>query len=325
MSAEKIRFPLTFWFGLGAIAVCEVLLFIDVAGRNWAVAPHAGLAAPEGMLLSLGRSVAIDMTPICWTAYLLMLDGILKAFPSQTANIGSRGSPVRLRPRRFALCFLASIPIWLWFDWINFSFIDAWRYHGLPDSFVHRYLGYFFAFGAICPAMFLTAEFYQRLGAYRLKASPFDIGPTARIVSIIVGAVLLVFPFAIRDPIGSLTMWLAWILLLDPVNDRLGAPSILRDWRAGRYGRTVALLLAGLTCGLLWEFWNYWAVAKWTYHLPFLGVVETYRYFEMPIAGLFGFPPFAIECWVMFQTAAFAVSKLHPRLLEPLPEDASVV
>lgn len=304
--------PLTFWLGLAAIGLAEMLLVVDVVQRNSA----AGPAPPTDVLQSIGRAVGLHMTPLCWTAYLLVCDGLSGALT---------GSPVRLRPRRFAFCFLASVPIWLWFDWINFFFIHAWAYHGLPSDLVHRYLMYFIAFGAICPAMFLTAELCQQAGLHRLKGRPLRLGPTTEIVLVALGSALLVFPFIVRDPVGSLTMWLAWILLLDPLNARLGAPSIIGDWRAGRYGRTVALLVAGLACGLLWEFWNYWAAAKWTYQLPFLGHLEAYRLFEMPLLGFLGFPPFAVECWVMFQTVLFLGSKLRPRLVEPLPGTTSVI
>lgn len=307
--------PLTLLAGLAVIAVAEALLFIDVAARGGAVLPHEPLPPPEGALQALGRWVSLHMTPVVWLAFLMVLDGLLEMTPD--------GSPARRRPRRFVFCFLASVPIWLWFDWVNFSFVHAWAYHGLPEATLHRYLMYFAAFGAICPAMFLTAEVIRRLGLGRLTGRPLRLGPGARRACVGVGAALLVFPFAVREPTGTLTMWLAWILILEPLNRRLGAPSLLADWEAGRYGRTVALLAAGLACGLLWEFWNYWAAAKWTYDLPFLGPLEAVRFFEMPVVGLLGFPPFAIECWAMFQTLAWGLGRLRRRLIEPPPGPAA--
>ena len=58
------------------------------------------------------------------------------------------------------------------------------------------------------------------------------------------------------------------------------------------------LLLSGLICGILWEFWNFWAGAKWVYSIPYL---NGFRVFEMPLAGFLGFPPFALICYLMYR------------------------
>jgi hypothetical protein len=57
------------------------------------------------------------------------------------------------------------------------------------------------------------------------------------------------------------------------------------------------LLVAGAACGVLWEFWNYWATTRWTYTVPYVGHLKV---FEMPVLGYLGFPPFALECYAMF-------------------------
>jgi hypothetical protein len=54
---------------------------------------------------------------------------------------------------------------------------------------------------------------------------------------------------------------------------------------------------AGMICGLLWEFWNFWTKSKWIYTVPFVGDIKL---FEMPILGFLGFAPFALECYVMY-------------------------
>jgi len=77
-------------------------------------------------------------------------------------------------------------------------------------------------------------------------------------------------------------------------------------------------------CGLMWEFWNYWAMAKWTYNLPFLGSLESISYFEMPAIGFLGFLPFALECWAMVQSILWMAHKLGLRRIEPLPSVESV-
>jgi hypothetical protein len=87
-------------------------------------------------------------------------------------------------------------------------------------------------------------------------------------------------------------VWLGFIFLLDPVNARLGGPTLAAD-----RNRTINLLLSGLLCGVLWEFWNYWSGAKWHYTVP---IMEHVKIFEMPLPGYLGFPPFALECFTMF-------------------------
>jgi len=54
--------------------------------------------------------------------------------------------------------------------------------------------------------------------------------------------------------------------------------------------------MAGLICGGLWEFWNFWAYTKWLYSVPYL---ENLKWFEMPPLGFLGFLPFALECYVL--------------------------
>jgi hypothetical protein len=318
--------PLTVILGLTTIFLCEILLFVDVSWRGWSVIPNGELSSPTVPLQTVARWFAIHTTPICWMGLLILLDGLLALQRKRGHGLpASHGSPVRERPKRFLLCFLASVPIWLVFDWINFSFMGAWEYHGLPENLVHRYLAYFFAFGAICPAMFLFAQLYQGLGLHRVVGLRLCFNPLTRSLFVLLGLVFIAFPMAVQAPIGSVTLWLGWLMLLDPINHRLRIPSLLGDWQEGRWGRTLALIGAGITCGLLWEFWNYWAAAKWTYNLTFLGPLEGYRYFEMPLLGLLGFPPFALECWVMFQTVSWLWDRLRTFSLEPLPDQTALL
>ena len=93
-------------------------------------------------------------------------------------------------------------------------------------------------------------------------------------------------------------VWLGFIFLLDPINARLGGESLFADWRAGRFDRTINLACSGLLCGVLWEFWNYWSHAKWHYTVP---IMENLKIFEMPVPGYLGFPPFALECFTMYE------------------------
>lgn len=92
-------------------------------------------------------------------------------------------------------------------------------------------------------------------------------------------------------------VWIGFILLLDPINARRGAPSLIVDIRARRYDRLINLSLGGLLCGVLWELWNFWSGAKWHYSVP---IMAHLKIFEMPLPGYLGFPPFALECFTMY-------------------------
>jgi hypothetical protein len=117
----------------------------------------------------------------------------------------------------------------------------------------------------------------------------------------VVGAAFVTVPLVLPAAVRPWTfgfVWLGFVLLLDPVNFRAGRPSFLAAWRAGDRAFIRRWLVAGIVCGVLWEFWNYWALAKWRYvGVP---VFPSVRLFEMPLAGYLGFPPFALEVFALY-------------------------
>jgi len=371
--------PLTLPFGLAIIIACEVMLFIDVARRGGLVAPLlAGqfMPPPDGLLGWAARWVAVNMTVFCWIGYLFVFDGLLTWLARRRDD--RRITSIRARPNRFVIAWLTSIPVWCFFDWVNFYYMDAWRYHGLPLTFSDRLVGYFIAFAAISPGMFMAAHWFStiwpraEMGAMNRRTSrlvwwlvlgppgaiavwlllllPGEPAPWSEPTGVVATALILLLPgilaavwkrcpyftsaaiglgwvtwtFLAASPLSNMTLWVGLIYLLDPINHHLGGPSLVADWRAGRVMRTLSLFAGGALCGLLWEFWNYWALAKWTYHLPFLGRFEQYRYFEMPLLGFLGFLPFAAECWVMLNTILLLLERLGLRSAEPLPSNEAV-
>jgi hypothetical protein len=274
---DRMRLPLHTWFGL------------------------ALLALSEGAMLAHVEPFWTWHTPFAWTGYILLLDGIV-------CNL--RGSSW-LTTNRSEFVFLAivSIPLWVVFEGYNLL-IQNWHYINLPENLFVRYSGYAWAFATISPGIFLTAELVARLrasrfGAAGVRPAPVDARPpaddyrpsTVDYVSIAVGAAMLVWPLVWPSPYLAAPVFLGFILLLDPINARAGDESLFRDLRAGQYDRLINLLGAGFICGGLWEFWNFWARAKWIYTVPIFGDIKM---FEMPVLGYFGFPPFALECFTMY-------------------------
>jgi len=251
-------------------------------------------------------------TPICWTGFIVFADAIV---------FRARGdSWIRSAPREFAALAAVSIPLWVVFEGYNLI-IRNWYYTGLPENTALRLFGYAWSFATIWPAIFEAAELFAVMR--RTDANCNGVGSplqTARGKRLptplqLVGAAMLVAPFFVSDAIApylAAPVWLGFILLLDPINDRFGAESIAGDLRRGRgWDRTINLILSGFLCGILWEFWNYWSRAKWHYTVP---IMARLKIFEMPVPGYLGFPAFALECFTMYVCVRRLVTK-HGRTI----------
>lgn len=240
-------------------------------------------------------------TPIAWTGYLLFVDGVLVVRRGQSWLTAARAE--------FAFLAAVSIPLWLVFEFYNL-FIQNWRYLGLPPP-PWRWLGYAWSYATIWPAIFETGELVASFRSARPTRPGLQPGgrapsssdglrvalATTEWAMVLAGAACLLWPIVWPSRYLAAPVWLGFIFLLDPINHRLGAESLIGDLREGRWGRLGNLFAAGTFCGLLWEFWNYWAGAKWVYEVPFF---PDYRLFEMPLVGYLGFPAFALECFTMY-------------------------
>ena len=271
-------FRLWGWTGLGLLFLAELSLLLEV------------------------RWVSIYFTPLCWTAYLLMIDAAVASLKgwSRLANA----------PRGFFILALTSIPLWLIFEAYNLR-MQNWAYIGLPSNVVLRNVGYAWSFATIWPAIFETADFVEALGYFSKPVSrhrPFT--PGSRRIMMFLGLLSLVVPVLVPVNLGQYLFGLVWagfVLLLDPLNYRRDGRSFLREWEEGKAATFWSLCVAGLICGVLWEFWNFWAAARWLYIFP---ILQGWKIFEMPLPGYFGFPAFALECFVMYEFLKVAAGLL---------------
>ena len=108
------------------------------------------------------------------------------------------------------------------------------------------------------------------------------------------GVAMVAMVFAVPDLFFPL-VWVGPFLLLDGLVGMEGGRSLAADVCWGDWRLATAIGLAGLMCGFLWEFWNYWSTPKWIYHIPYLNYL---RAFEMPVLGYAGYIPFA---WSVYQ------------------------
>jgi len=260
----------------------------------------AALVGAEWLMFRGVEPVATYFTPIAWTAYILVADAAVLAVKGN--------SRLRSAPGEFGKVALLSIPLWLIFEAYNLR-LENWTYVGLPLNWLARNFGYAWSFATIIPAIFVTADLIEAFDWFPRVSKPLRFSRSAETGMLAGGALCLVLPLVLPGEMAAYLfalVWLGFIFLLDPVNARLGQPSLLNDLAQGRRGRFYALLLSGWVCGWLWEFWNYWASAKWLYIFP---MFQQWKIFEMPAPGFLGFPPFALECFTMYTFASWLLGK----------------
>src|SRR5262245_20277934 len=233
-------------------------------------------------------------TPIAWTGYIVFVDGLIWKIRGESPIVNDRAEMVFVT--------LVSVPLWIVFEMYNKYTLSNWHYVGLPSVLLLRYVDYAWSFATIWPAMFETAELVGCLrdrrapGFRRVDPKRVPLG-IAGLLSVAAGALMLLAPIVYPSPWLAALVWLGFILLLDPINARNGAESLRGDLAAGHSGRLINLLCAGFVCGVVWEFWNYWARTKWIYTVP---VLPDVRLFEMPLLGYLGFPAFGLTCFAMY-------------------------
>jgi hypothetical protein len=301
----------------------------DATTRKLAAHGYAGLliiVLAESLLFAGNTFVGHWLTPIVWTGYLLFVDALVFRLKGQ--------SLIRSNRIELLVVCVASIASWWLFEFYNsprFWQSDTemwWHYHELvPNPYLRR-IGYDWAFATIFPALFETAELFaalirrrqQRKEPATRETHAREISKPLLCVLIIVGAACALVPLFVLNRWLVPLVWLGLALFFDPLNALRGWQSVTVDLFRGRYLRLAALGLSGITCGVLWEFWNYWAVSRWTYTVPYQ--LFGLKLFEMPVVGYLGYPPFAVECWAMY---IFFRSLLGSRPVAAATRDADII
>ncbi len=244
------------------------------------------LAVLSGLLvLSSGLILRYRIEPfqyffylISWWSYIVFADAVLNL----------REKNFLVLNRYLPLLILISCGFWCIFEIINVR-IQNWFYINLPAQVYQRYCGYLLSFGTVIPAIYVTKEIIRRFtGEVIMRPFRVDRYP---LYSFLLGVVTLILMCIWTRYCFSLA-WIFLALIIDGFNYRKGYASFMGDFEKGRAGNLTATLLSGLVCGIIWETWNYWSVAKWVYTVPFF---EHLKIYEMPIAGYIGFPVFSLE------------------------------
>ncbi|MGH9460656.1 MAG: hypothetical protein ACRD1X_05535 [Vicinamibacteria bacterium] len=202
-----------------------------------------------------------------------------------------------------------SITIWATFEAYNFR-LGNWYYIEIPSDQVLRWIGYSVAYATVLPGILVTAEILSTVGAGRAGSG---LALPRRLATYLFwgGLVGSVLPWIWPRYFFPL-VWLGPTAFFMAVNFRSGGiegRGLLTDISQRGLGKLYRLAASGMICGLLWECWNYWARSKWIYDIPFFGGSPL---FEMPLAGFLGFPPFAVACHEMHETARTLLNRMRP-------------
>jgi hypothetical protein len=225
-----------------------------------------------------------------WFGYILTVDGVVAI---------RRGSSLLMRaPQEFAALFVLSAPVWWIFEFLNY-FVLNWHYI-TPQNYsaAHIIIEATINFGTVIPAVFETTELVSTFG-FTKNLHNYRINPISRrALWVLMYAGVAAFAAMIFAPTYAFPMTWIWLfLLIDPLNNLRGRPSLLAQAAQGEWRQIASLAIAVLICGFFWEMWNYFAMPKWYYTVPFFGFVKI---FEMPLLGYFGYIPFGLELYALY-------------------------
>jgi len=269
------KIPIHFWIGILLITVSWILI--------WSLS---------------GLRSHILFFPL-WTGYSLTVDSLVwirKGISLFTRN-----------KKKFIFLFIVSIPCWWIFELIN-TRTQNWMYLGKEQFTALQYAFYAsLNFSTVIPAVFGSAELLNTFNPIQ-KMKKWIVIPIHKksITIIFLSGVLLLLLILLFPKFFYPFVWLSVYLIIDPVNYKLGNPSLLADLSKGNWKKVISLATGALLCGFFWEMWNYFSYPKWTYNTPF---VDFAHIFEMPVLGYIGYVPFSLELYALYHFITKSLKK----------------
>jgi len=229
-----------------------------------------------------------------WLGYIVAVDALVRP------RLGR--SLLQAGPLKVLRIFAVSAAVWWLFEAFNVR-TDNWHYlHASPVGPVRFALEATIDFSTVLPAIFETTALLHAIlpGSTEPRQDLPALPRWVAWASVSVGVVFLVLPL-LQPRYFYPLIWVSMFFLVDPLNARLGLPSLLVSAFGGSLRPVLVLALAGLMCGFLWEMWNFLSMPKWIYSVP---LIPQQRLFEMPYLGYSGYVPFALECFAIYTLAS---------------------
>jgi hypothetical protein len=266
------KHPFPWWGWLGVITGVLFWFFA------WTRIPWFALFQPH------------TFTPL-WLSYLLVINGLI---------FRRKGSTVLIqKPLYFMLLFPASAVFWWFFEYLN-RFVQNWSYMGVPYSPWEYFCYASISFSTVLPAVITTRAWFMEMdwiqrgfGGWLKIRFRRPVIPAWFFLMLACFGLLgvgiwpdLLFPI----------LWVAPLLIIVCFQTLRGGKTIFHPLAEGDWKPVVSAALAALFCGVFWEMWNIYSLAKWIYHIPY---VHRFQVFQMPMLGYAGYLPFGLECIVL--------------------------
>jgi hypothetical protein len=195
----------------------------------------------------------------------------------------------------FLSLFPFSALFWWFFEYLN-RFVQNWYYVGASFSPWEYFWYATLPFSTVLPAVLSVQEWVRGFGWVCRFHGLFPI--RVRHPKGLAGAVLVasglglagigIFPNALFS-----LLWISPLLIIVSLQTWMGESNVFSDASEGNWDLIVSSAIAALICGLFWETWNFYSLAKWKYTVP---LVQRFPLFEMPLLGYAGYLPFGLEC-----------------------------
>ena len=235
-----------------------------------------------------------------WLGYILAVDGLV---------LRRTGTSLIARSSwRCLYLFILSVPLWWIFEGLN-QVLNNWIYH-LPEEYgdIGYTLRASLAFSTVIPAVMVTTELVSTFQVNPLRKLPALVLGRGTLLGLhLLGWLMLIAVLTFPDHAFPL-VWLALFFLIDPVATDLGGRSVGSFLRNGDWSPVFNIAMGTLICGFFWELWNFYALPKWTYSIPY---AEFLHIFEMPLLGYGGYIPFGLEIFAFSALAAALLPELR--------------
>ncbi len=232
--------------------------------------------------------VQISYAPV-WAGFILFVNALC------VKRCGH--SPMTDHPWAYAATFPASSLFWWFFEYLN-RYVWNWYYLGISQLGAFEYVVYAtVCFASVLPAVCAVAALLRTFPVFDdcvfQGMAEIDLRrPKWRLFLALLAAVGMCGIVFAPDYAYPL-IWISPVAVFLLVQFLLRERSVLDTLATGDWAVFIRFALASLVCGLCWETWNYHALAKWVYSVPW---VHRFQIWEMPLIGFGGYLPFGVEC-----------------------------